>query len=943
MPATGKSCHQMILCVTEKASVAEAASRILGGSAVQKTKLGRWNSEYRFRRPFHGSPHEFVFINARGHVADYDFPNGYGWGECDPRSLLDAPLVASLDRTFRAIARKYVQLCDTLLLFLDGDREGEAIAWEVVEAFAAESGTRRLDIRPSALPKIGVLCPQAAKNIISAGSGDTSVGKDSIVSVLRADFASLNQEALEEALQTLRPINTKVVDAIALRRQLDLRVGFSMTRLQTELLRAAEKVAGEERPLSGPRSPQQRGHAKSRSQPSWSTNVYSYGPCQIPALGLVWLGEGLSYVDRRNVRSMEERPRLQLTSREGHAFQYLGPAQQGPQEGVKAQEGTKAVVPSSLANAPLTAAASPESSLVIDIDTSASAIDSGSSTQEEEFLQQTAGPQPDQVEPGPALTPSLAADLAVRVSQELRQNPFLRVDLVMSRRFTQSRPQPLATVDLQRAMASKYTGKATLAAAESLYLQGIISYPRTETKRYEESREYFSRLLDSLTRRDSAGSDLSGCAETGELASLLSIACSLRSKFNLPPSTSRRSDRAHPPIHPLKLCTQFSTQITMDVYCYVLRHFLATLSDDCVKERVDVRATAFGRVYSTQTVQIIDPGYLSVLYGVTSPRSQLPRSFSGEGRKAEDPGYKKGSLVEIVEVSVLGEETSYDTSDVPSGPDSAQEGHALVPFAPPPTEKLLLGAMDKYNIGTDATMADHIEMIKQRDYVKEEGGPRRWRRRRRFSRPRASRASRASTVPDSPIKNSRQLSVLDAGRRVIRLFLGTGHGATVVSALGRACTEVGMRCICDGVLEPQRVLGDSMAFARYLYDRTLQGAENAGLVALCPKRVGQRLRLLPKAQETQETRETQETQGRTPGAPKAPEASGAPFIPVLTCCGAKCVRTPTGGVCRECGLPWTMHGPTPVLVLPEVCPVCGLSLCIRKGESPCRKVCLRCE
>lgn len=932
----------MILCVAEKSSVSEAASRILGGSGVQKTRLAKWHSEYRFRRPFRGVSEEFVFLNVAGHLSDYEFPQGYGWGECDPRSLLEAPLAASWNSTFRAIARKYAQLCSALLLFLDGDREGEYIAWEVVEAFAASAGGRRFDIRPSALPKVGVISQQAVKNIIASDSGDTRAGPDSIVPVLRADFGSLTHEALEEALRTLRPIDTRVVDSIAVRRQLDLRVGFAMTRLQTELLRAADRAA--ERAMGN--SLRAAKPWKREKKSSRGSSVYSYGPCQIPALGLVWLGEGLSGVDRRSVRAMEERVRVQLTSKDGDSFQYVGaendpralPGAKGENAGAAGKTGSS--------RPGKEAGTSPRSSQTIDLDSSSSLTppSPGSSTQEDELMRQTVGPQPEQLPPGPALAPCLAADLAAQVSSELRDRPFIRVVSLTRERFTQSRPQPLATVDLQQAMASRYTGKATLDAAEALYLQGVISYPRTETKRYEEGRGYFSKLLDTLTRKGTAASDVSLTEGAAELGSLLSVACSLRAGFNLPPATSRKRDKAHPPIHPLKLCTQFSTKPMMDVYCYVLRHFLATLSEDCVKERTEVRATAAGRAYAAKTVQVVAPGYLSVLYGVGAPGGPgaVGSSASSSAGAAK---YSEGSLVEIAEVSVVGDgaggvEGETPTPDLPLDSSPAPPPNSLspvVPLAPPPTEKSLLGAMDKYNIGTDATMADHIDMIKQRSYVKEEGVQRRQSARRARQVPRATRG--AAAPQPSPLKSVRQFSVLDAGRRVIRLFLGASHGPAVVSALGRACTEIGMRCIADGVLEPQRVLGDSLAFARYLYDSTLQGVRRAGAPGAGANTSGTRC-----------YRGATEPNGATPGQRPGKQAHRPPFVgarplpaPQLTCCGSKCVCTATGGVCRECGLPWTMRRQGPVSVLPETCPTCGLSLCVWRDDAQRRKVCMRCD
>ena len=57
------------------------------------------------------------------------------WNSCTPEQLFTAPIVEFVPEKFRNLERqlkKEAQNCDTIILWLDCDREGEAIASEVV-------------------------------------------------------------------------------------------------------------------------------------------------------------------------------------------------------------------------------------------------------------------------------------------------------------------------------------------------------------------------------------------------------------------------------------------------------------------------------------------------------------------------------------------------------------------------------------------------------------------------------------------------------------------------------------------------------------------------------------------------------------------------------------------------------------------------------------------
>jgi DNA topoisomerase-3 len=113
-----------------------------------------------------------------------------------------------------------------LVLWLDCDREGEAIAYEVID-----------------------VCKK----------------KNPRIQVHRAHFSTLQQREVKNAMMNLRRPNQQFADAVRARQEIDLRLGAVFTRFQTTRLRDRYDLPD-------------IGHG---------SNVISYGPCQFPTLGFI--------------------------------------------------------------------------------------------------------------------------------------------------------------------------------------------------------------------------------------------------------------------------------------------------------------------------------------------------------------------------------------------------------------------------------------------------------------------------------------------------------------------------------------------------------------------------------------------------------------------------------------------------------------------------------
>ncbi|KAE9449716.1 hypothetical protein C3L33_18386, partial [Rhododendron williamsianum] len=222
-----------VLNVAEKPSVAKAVAGILsqGGGMRVREGRSRFNKIFEFGYTIRGQQCQMLFTSVTGHLMELDFDDRYRkWHSCDPLQLYRAPVVKyvpedklDIKRTLEEESRN----CQWLVLWLDCDREGENIAFEVVE-----------------------VCTQANRHL----------------NVWRARFSALIDRDIRESVEALVRPNQLFADAVDVRQEIDLRIGASFTRFQTMLLRDAFHLdfARDNRNV-----------------------VLSYGPCQFPTLGFI--------------------------------------------------------------------------------------------------------------------------------------------------------------------------------------------------------------------------------------------------------------------------------------------------------------------------------------------------------------------------------------------------------------------------------------------------------------------------------------------------------------------------------------------------------------------------------------------------------------------------------------------------------------------------------
>ena len=143
----------------------------------------------------------------------------------------------------------------------------------------------------------------------------------------------------------------------------------------------------------------------------------------------------------------------------------------------------------------------------------------------------------------------------------------------------------------------------------------------------------------------------------------------------------------HPPITPVNLAVGLVGD-TARLYEMIVRHFLATVSDDAIylSTKVTCRGTNSGELFTMNGRREISPGFLSIISNV-----------SAEDRCVNLPdSLREGQHFQIIEVKSRCGKTS-------------APGYL--------TESDLIGLMEQNGIGTDASIATHINNIQVRNYV----------------------------------------------------------------------------------------------------------------------------------------------------------------------------------------------------------------------------------
>ncbi|AET39231.1 DNA topoisomerase 3 Ecym_4154 [Eremothecium cymbalariae DBVPG len=323
---------------------------------------------------------------------------------------------------------------------------------------------------------------------------------------------------------------------------------------------------------------------------------------------------------------------------------------------------------------------------------------------------------------------------------------------VSSKETSKYRPLPLTTVELQKNCSKflRMSAKQSLDAAEKLYQKGFISYPRTETDVFSKQMD-LRALVQQQTAHQQWGAYASG---------LLSNENSSSGNGFQWPRAGNHDDQAHPPIHPVT-CVQPGGDLNFDekrVYEYVVRHFLACCSQDGKGRSSKVQLQWHTESFSATGLQVLAENFLQVYtYQKWTSSAQLPILGLGDD-----------ILLSKVEM---------------------KSGKTLPPKYM--TESELIMLMDANGIGTDATIAEHIEKIQERQYIKADG-----------------------------TAKSKVFKPTVLGRSLVHGFEDIGLEESFAKPFLRRDMEVDLKSICEGKKDRSSVLKHIVGMYTDYYEQT---------------------------------------------------------------------------------------------------------------------------
>jgi DNA topoisomerase-1 len=237
------------------------------------------------------------------------------------------------------------------------------------------------------------------------------------------------------------------------------------------------------------------------------------------------------------------------------------------------------------------------------------------------------------------------------------------------RKNTRKPPTPYNTTAFATDASSRLgiTPSRAMRIAEDLYMDGFISYPRTDNTVYPPSLP-LRELVSSLVR-----------------VKEFSAAAGLLDQPQLTPTRGKKETTDHPPIYPTQAIHPGALEGPKKrVYELVVRRFLATFSPPMITESTRADIEAGSETYFVRGSVVVDPGYAGIYTYARSADEEIPALQEGQ------------------QLDIEGEPWIVDKETQPPSRISQAK---------------LIEMMEERGLGTKATRADIIQKLFDRGYV----------------------------------------------------------------------------------------------------------------------------------------------------------------------------------------------------------------------------------
>ncbi|MBU0756717.1 MAG: DNA topoisomerase I [Nanoarchaeota archaeon] len=243
------------------------------------------------------------------------------------------------------------------------------------------------------------------------------------------------------------------------------------------------------------------------------------------------------------------------------------------------------------------------------------------------------------------------------------------VSEVDASQFKQKPPTPfdLGTLQTESFRLFGISPKDTLAIAQTLYTDGLTSYPRTSSQQYPKDLD-FKKILTSLQK----------------LAEYKSQTSYILGKKTLKPNQGQKTDPAHPAIYPTGSLPKKLEGRDMKIFDLIVKRFFAVFGEPATRETITLTIEVEKEPFITKGTRTIEKGW----HDLYAPYVKL--------KEEELPKVAKGEELKILDLELLDKETQ-----------------------PPKryTQASIIGELEKHGLGTKATRAEIVDNLVKRGYI----------------------------------------------------------------------------------------------------------------------------------------------------------------------------------------------------------------------------------
>ncbi len=256
-----------------------------------------------------------------------------------------------------------------------------------------------------------------------------------------------------------------------------------------------------------------------------------------------------------------------------------------------------------------------------------------------------------------------------KIYEKVKDEKSAVVKKITKKTQLQSPPNPfdLTSLQLEAYRLFRINPKDSLALAQSLYTKAYISYPRTSSNQFP-----LNMSIKSLLQK---------IAKQKEYTKLIQ---ELLEKNKTRPNNGKKTDPAHPPIHPTGVEPRKISERENKIYDLIVRRTLATLADPAKRESVSAELDIKKEIFIANGIRTIEPGW---------------HKFYGKYATFEEtilPDIKEGEIMKVKKINLLNKETQPPKRYTPAS---------------------IIKELEQKNLGTKATRASIIDALYQRNYV----------------------------------------------------------------------------------------------------------------------------------------------------------------------------------------------------------------------------------